>query len=824
MKKSLIKGFVLGTIFVISIILFSNMMNQELTKNSVDMEMPTMPVMYMEVSDVIVNPMYPRADEMQAKYLRDSVTPLATTRDLTAVVSVYGQEVKNLTYEVLSADGSKVIENGKMGNVKEDGDYLKSSIRLQTPLLMNQEYTLKFTLDYGAKKPVYYYTRLVQRAGLNASQYLSFVMDFYEKCMNKDTASELSTYLEPSTDVISTNYNEINVHSNFDQVTWGSLQPTIHRKGIPVIKEINETTCSIAMNYDISADVGTEEEEVSYVEYYNVEEFYRMRYNQSRVMLVDFGRSAQQIFDGNLPVLTSQGINLGVVDKDIQYSSNQNADIIAFVQAGELWSYNRSANKATKIFTFRDSSSVDQRLSVTDHEIEVVRVEESGDVDFVLYGYMNRGKHEGQMGISVYHYSAERNQAEERVFLPITLGFDFLKDDASILSYVNKKDILYVYLENALYAIDLNEKSYEVVLADINPDCFVVSESQGSVAWMDEMKEYESSGITLMNLEDGKVRVIEAKAGQRVKALGFINEDLIYGVAREEDIVTDQGGNTICGMSLVRIENHSGEVITEYQQDGVWISDAVLKEGLVELKRVKWEGNAYVPIDSENIMNNLQTSEETVSIHLSVSERKGTQLALDFSKDTQNKEMLVVLSRFEEEKIDSDMTIDVVVSGNELYYVYAGGALHSIHTKVAEAITTAEESMGIVLNSRQQYIWERGNQKDREELNVMDIPAEILAAPLDEAALKKDMGEDYTVLNLSGCSLSSILYFVNMQRGVIARKPTGESVVIVGYDPYNTYLYDPATQQTAPFGIQDSTNLFQEGGNVFYGYIENTSY
>ena len=57
-------------------------------------------------------------------------------------------------------------------------------------------------------------------------------------------------------------------------------------------------------------------------------------------------------------------------------------------------------------------------------------------------------------------------------------------------------------------------------------------------------------------------------------------------------------------------------------------------------------------------------------------------------------------------------------------------------------------------------------------------------------------------------------------RAVIALTPTGESVVIVGYDMFNTILYNPATKETYYYGINDSTNLFNSAGNVFYSYME----
>lgn len=61
----------------------------------------------------------------------------------------------------------------------------------------------------------------------------------------------------------------------------------------------------------------------------------------------------------------------------------------------------------------------------TEHDIKIIRVEDNGDVDFVLYGYMNRGDHEGMVGVGAYHYNNDQNVVEEKVFIPSTESFEF---------------------------------------------------------------------------------------------------------------------------------------------------------------------------------------------------------------------------------------------------------------------------------------------------------------------------------------------------------------------------------------------------------------
>ncbi len=77
------------------------------------------------------------------------------------------------------------------------------------------------------------------------------------------------------------------------------------------------------------------------------------------------------------------------------------------------------------------------------------------------------------------------------------------------------------------------------------------------------------------------------------------------------------------------------------------------------------------------------------------------------------------------------------------------------------------------------------------------------------------------LIDLTGCSLENVLYEISAQRAVIAKTGADTSVVIVGYDAYNTWLLDPATGEVSPYGMNDSIALFQQAGNVFISYLDN---
>ena len=422
------------------------------------------------------------------------------------------------------------------------------------------------------------------------------------------------------------------------------------------------------------------------------------------------------------------------------------------------------------------------------------------------------------LGSVVYHYNAEKNMSQEELFIPSSNSYESLKQNLSILSYVSQKDQLYLYIEGNLYQVDVTNGSYKIVKDNIASDCFVISKSQASVAWMEDMDENHSTHITALSLETGKTLSISAPEGQKIKALGFINEDLVYGVANDQDILNDAAGNVTFAMNKLYIRSFDDEIIKEYQQDGIYVSQVNIQEGLMELIRVQREGDAFVPVANDHIMNNLMDHDKTVSIKMVVSERKGTELNLVFTNVAKTRNLLVLGTKFTDEGNLPTLTIDVPKQDTDEYYVYGKGRLLDVTSKAGSAIQEADQNMGIVLNRKQEYVWERGNQPDNKKLDVSAIPQELLTAPLDEATIQNTLGDAYKVMNLSGCSLSSVLYQVSRGYPVMVKTGDGGSALIVGYDQYNTWLYDTTANKVYAKGMNDSTAEFAAAGNLFISY------
>ena len=806
---------ILLVVFVLGVAGTAILMNNETTDDRSDMNNPTMPEVMVDFNGTLANRMYGYRQPMEADFVRDSVTPLDTTRKLTIAVNPYEEKVKSLSYEVRTSDGVKIVENRKIKNLDSSGSdgYLRAQIEISSGLLMNQEYSLQITVD-TSNGEAYYYTRVVSRSSTNTEDYVKFASSFAQMCMDKTSADGLAAYLE-SEESSSANFTSVSIKSPLSVISWGNLNPQISKKGIPIIKEINETTASISLEYEIKAA-----NESGGAEYYNVTDFYRLRYTDARIMLLDFQRSAAQVFDPRQSVITDDGLLLGVRNKNVTMLSNEEGSVTAFTQEGALWTYAPDTGKFVDVFDFRRSANGDFRDSRVEHDIKLLSITADGDLDFMVYGYMNRGTYEGYCGVGIYHYDHDQNFVEERVFIPCAESFEFLKSDLGTLSYVNKDNQLFLLLAGNLYQINIDENSYEVLADNIDTEQFAVSATNAHAAW--RIKDGDQAGqIEIIDFDTLKTRNNAPDAGQSLKVLGFMNEDLIYGNVLDGDSLTDENGHTADGITSIKIEGFDGTVKKEYHQDGYYITDVTVGSTLMQFNLSQKAGSTYKVKSKDNIMNNQAAAANVVSADQTSSTRQGVLVKLVFDNKPETDEPLILNAKM---KNTEEKTVALDVDKNQIgnvYYVYAKGSLNSTWTDPAEAVLCADSLTGVVLNRAQQYVWERGNMKTQLTLNTEDVPEIIRSGSWDKDVLQKGLGDAGTVIDLTGCSLENVLYEISAQRAVIAKTDADSSVVIVGYDQYNTWLLDPATGEVSPYGMNDSTELFQKAGNVFISYLDN---
>lgn len=863
MKRVIGRIFLLLAVFLVCTAAFSHRVNRKITEQKADSQEATLPLAYMVVNGIAANEMTGYTTQLDETGERESLTPLPTDRTLTVELQNFDRQIQGLSYQVTSLSDDSLVENGQIQTQAQDG-LLTGTFTLQNTIRLDQEYSLRFTADLGNGKNVYYYTRLLQAGGMDLSSYLTFTENFYKSALNKQASVDLVDYLESDDTASNQSFQDVNLHSSLAQVSWQDTEPELVQQAVPTIEAINSETVSISLSYVIRMDpnqdtTGTEDtasssvqgdgesvsadstgqtdQQVTYatdqggadsqMEYYTVKEFYRLRYAQDEMNLLDFQRSATQIFNPALADFTATTLNLGVQSRLLQYQTNQAGDIAAFVADGELWSYNQSAGEAVRVFSFRGnvglaaasrSTTPDNRLENGNHAIKIVRVSENGDIDFLVYGYMASGSHEGTMGLMVCQYQAETKTVSESIFLPLAQSFSALQRNIDRLCYMDNNNQLYLFLNSEICRVNLSDGSYSIVQSGIGQDCFAASSSGEIVAWMDGSDPTQTTVITEMDLSSGKSRQIQAVDGEKLRLLGFAQSNIAYGKEKDSDILTDALGNVEAGMYEVCLEDMDGELKKDFSRDGQYVTAFSWESGSLNMTMSTRDDQGFTDAGTEHIMNN-STGENTVSITTATSSRVGEQMELVFPQSDQTESLASAYAELYTSANGSETVLEWPPLDEKSFYVYGGGTLLSVTADSASAVSLADSENGFVLNSAQQYIYERGNWNTTAMLDTDSIPSGLIGAQLDAQQVQETLGDGYEVLNLTGSEEDVLKYYLNQGYPVLAQGSDGVWL-IVGYDTENFWIYDAtADNKKKAIATDDTTKAFAETGNKYLTYL-----
>jgi len=843
MKKIIIQVSVWIVTFIASIFVVSALMNQGNTDLTVEMGEATLPLVYMSRGEDKVNGLHGYLSEMQGSAMRETITPLGEGRKLDITIEKYGCKIEKISFEVRSVDGERLVEATEITQYEEDRDNIRATFSVKDLIDENVEYNLVLFLEDEYGRTIRYYTRIILSEDYFAPEKLAFVKDFHYRTYDKTAAEALTKYLESNAEGDNSSYSRVNIHSSFHQITWGDLQVKEELEPVYSIKEIGPSVANIKLDYIVSTPVEKEKN------YYNVQEYFRIRYTPERVYLLDYEKEMQQIFEQKegRPFANNK-IMIGVSTPDVEMMESDGGNVVAFVSENRLYCYNITNNKFSYLFGFYDEKNGDRRTVYTSHGIKILNVDEMENVMFLVYGYMNRGRHEGKAGVQVYYYNSMLNTIEEQIFIPDARPYEMIKTDVETLAYADNENHLYLMLSGSVYEIHLETKTCKPVISGLKEDSYKISDSNRMIAWKNNETE---SGNELMLLNLASKKQITLKQGSQIflTPLGFMEEDLIYGMTHAEDIQRDKSGEVIVPMYEIRIQNENDEILKKYRKEGIYIIDAEIKDNQISLQRVEKDENAmqYVPISQDQIMNNEVVSGGDTQIETAVTEEFETVVQIALKKNIDKKGIKYLTPK--EVLFEGGREVTVLRQDTDAayYYVYGIKEIEGVYTDAGNAVAHAFETSGVVINQNGAYVWKSGDRSVKNQImkikgSLADEERTSLAVCLDTILafegvprntahmldsgmtaveiLQKNMPQAQ-VLELSGCTLDSVLYYVNRDIPVLAMQEDGNAVLIVGFNELNTVLMDPLTGEVFKKGINDSREWFEENGNSFITYVRN---
>lgn len=870
MKKTLIKLGVMGIVFFLTLVIANVVLNKGNTDMTSEMAPASLPIIYMSVNDEYINPLHGYTVEMRGNYLRGSITPLNANRSVAFKAELYDAVIAKVGYEVRPLDMSRLIEDTEVTDFLYENNEIYATANLKDLINDDEEYMLIIKLTTSSGNIIRYYSRVINRAELSLNEKIEFIRDFSGKTMNKTAAVDLKEYMESNSEGDNSSYGYVNIHSSFNQLTWGNLAPSLKTKKDLEIIDIDEKSACVKLSFQVEIMSET----------HNVTEYFRVQKGKDRMYLMEYERIMNQVFDEEKNVVVNGKILHGIIHDNINRIENDNGTIYCFVQENALYSYNRTTNTMARLFSFYDKENDDERTRYDSYAIKPLDVDGVGNVKFIVYGYMNRGIHEGQTGVVLYSYDAALNTIEEILFIPYGKSAQILMKDIDEFAYITARGEFYLLIDGAIYNINTESKNIQIMQDSILENSFFAADDESMIAYQmgETVRDYNE--IQLYRMDNRKSTSIVAKTGDIVVPLGFMDSDLIYGQAHKADITVDDTGRTLVPLYSVNIQDETGKLLKEYKQPDVYILDIKKQDNMIILQRVMRDEmtGQFIRVEDDQILNNkTETKMKNVMTSVVTEETETTYQTKLYKESTVSN---LKLTNPKEVVFEGDKNIQLIhEDGQTRYYVYVKGQLDDIYTDASDAVNDAEAVSGVVVDRRMAYIFESGNRRGSVKLTNLDINMEKILSEADAGKVTNvseetddDLGEaieddlvesqsqtgssyarcldimlkargvykdtnaqlreksvinvlkdnltDAYPLELSGCDMQAILYYVSRGYPVMAMTGGGHAVLIVGYDSYNTIIYDPLDEVVYKKGLNDSAAWFEQNGNRFISYTD----
>ncbi len=827
--------------------LFVNKLNNTgLSVASSETAEPVLPTAYCRAGGKTVNMMYGYTQVMNTSFMRKGIVPVTEDQTVNLFVSDGDGYTESGAYELRSISGDILIERGDLVKSKDEQGYDIYRIELRMDLTLNTEYALCLVLNKDTEREVRYYTRVVRLREEHVASILNYVSEFHSGCFEKEyvasTGNLVSNALTDPEEGENSTLSHVDLNSSYEAVTFGDLAPMTITPLVPTVTEIDSEYANVSYSYVVESSVTNDNH------YYRVDEYYTLHYNKSsgEVELLAFDRYMDSYYDENTFLADNNAISMGIVkDTSVEYKSTENYRRCAFVREGQLWCYDYMADTISCVFSFPMGSYKDVRVLNPDVDINILDMEEDGSIDFCVYGYMSRGIHEGKNGISLMHYNNENAYIEELFFLSCDAPFDVMKRETGRFTYFDKKNhLFYCLFDGALYQISVDTMEMTTLMSELSSESYFISSDMRIAAYPNKPSVLDANGIVIRNFETGEEIEKTGSENERYKLLGFVNDDVIYGKARAEDIVVTSYGEAIAPLFEVDIVSPEGENLKSYKKQSIFIMNTRVETDTIYLERVVRRDAFFNEIEPDYISYNRENTGDSI-------------LLLDYN-DTYAKKQKVLsfptdmyvgsradYRRIKEKNENAAPCVSVKGMADERdYYVYSNIGFHGAYESCGKAILVVNELPGsMVVDARGSIVY-RGIAADSyntvgDKIRETKAPrahetlltcaymcirylgydaelSEVLTSESFEDAFAKytyDVG-----LNISGVDLSTALYFLDRDCPFVANIGNNHYVLVISYNSTHIRYYDPAGDEEIKVTRAEFEALMNKGANELYTF------
>lgn len=826
--------------------LFMNKMNNaKLEEATREMDDSELPLVYCEFEGKIINRMNGYTQIMATSLMRDGIVPLNGEYGVNILVDDTQEYGDSFSYELRTIAGDSLIEEGELDESADYQGYREYKIRFRMDMRENQEYVLVFKISNNAGDCARYYTRVVNLQ----EQYAQKIMDYTELFHNTTFIKEVN--VEEGNvvyDQLQTaggedrNLAHVSLASSYETVSWGGIVPLVVTGIVPEITEIDREYAVIHMGYVV------ESLNDSASHYYYVDEYYTARYDKSgeNVNLLAFDRYMESIFDEGYISKEKNSISLGISNiEGVDYKATSDNKQVAFVKQGQLWYYDYNQSSLINVFGFSQGNYADVRTMNTNVDINIVDMDEDGNITFAVYGYMSRGRHEGQNGISLYYFTEEDSRIQEKFFVACDEPFDVMKQETGRFTYYDADGGFFYYLlDGSIYEVNLNDMTQNTLVYGLPSEKYIVSENHMIVAYPDNASDELVTALVVRNFETGEVYTESGGEKDRLLALGFVNNDLIYGIADEDDIIISNDREAILPLYKLYIISSTGEVIKEYNKSGIYIMDAEVDEEKIYLQRAKKQNQFFEVCDADFISYKQEEQKDSLTLAYNYDNIEKNCLDIVFPDNIYISESVKrIMTKNKKEDDYAELEVKTTVSA-DTFYVFNNAGYKGEYNSAGRAILAVEdENAGLVVDSNGNTVY-----RSIAAVKYNTIADDIKEYPCDtkedtlltcaymcieyenrnieyDAIMACETWEqafsEYTLgvgVNISGIGLDTALYFLDRDVPFAACIDDGRYVLVISYNSTHIRYYDPILDEEVKVTRSSFKNSLSMQGNIMYTY------
>mgnify|MGYP000598988022 FL=1 len=915
----LVRVIVMIMVFVITIYfvnIFENRNYKNLAKEMNDAELP---LAYVSYGDTLLNCMHGYTSDVDITLLRDSITPIDEQKHIEILVQNDKKYASGYSYEIRSIAGDSLVEKGDIEAADNGSGYDELDINVRMDLKKDMEYMLVVKASSEKGLAASYYTRIVVNDDYHEAELLKAVQDFHDASFDfnaLETESVIGTYKTEYAGAStgdSFGLGHVNLANDYADIMWDGLKPTVVSDINIYIKEIDVNYAVIEMEYNASSI--TDQDVTSY---YAVKEFYKAGYSlvevsdseadgedsygdasygdasygdasygdasygdasydeeysytdeesqggqaeetshtEPKITMFSYDRYVDEYFDRTGIDALNNVYEIGIVSSDdLEYRYVENNRKIAFVRNGQLWMYDYDQGEIIRVYSFCADDYTEDAATYDAHNINIMEFADDGNLTFSVYGYMNRGDHEGKLGIGLFTFDYSTLEVDELLFVECNVPYEAMKTETSRLTYYDGQKFYYM-MGGKVNAVDIKNRKQSYIAENLSAGDVKVSADMSVMAFGENEDQSQNTRITLMNMKTGNSYDITAGDGECLICYGFKDSDMVYGVSDIADAGVDadlesfsetkyseESRDNIPAKRLY-IVGSDGSQIKEYAKDGCYLMQVDVNANLLYLTRGEKSNGKFVAIKDDFITFKEDDSKQTIGTVHNSSITGYDRLYFTVPEN-------IYLSyipnlNITKEKIDDQNSYMIMTIEREkvTYHVYDNLGLSKIYDVAGDAINYAESVAGIVVSSDGEVIYRKMESQEYNTIaaGIFHHSTGTVDASLTDCLYMvlnyqgvqvtedeiKQYSDPVTVLNtlgkkkginVTGLSLDMLLGYVSDGIPVISRIDDGRYVLIVSYNDEDVRYYDPVENKEIVVSREEYIDMMVVCQNESYTYV-----